>query len=88
MIQVFIEVGMTYWSQHNQLPAVLLYLWRLSQDGEGLIPPLSGLILPVTILTGISMPIKRAGEAHPYDEKNICFLFTVLFRLFAFLLLC
>ena len=30
MIQVFIEVRITYLSQHNQLPAVLLYLWRLS----------------------------------------------------------
>jgi len=26
MIQVFIEVGMTYWSQGNQLAAVHLYL--------------------------------------------------------------
>jgi len=30
MIQVFIEAGMTYSSQHNQLTAVLLCLWRLS----------------------------------------------------------
>jgi len=30
MIQVFIEVRITYLSQHNQLPAVLLCLWRLS----------------------------------------------------------
>jgi len=30
MIQVFIEAGMTYSSQHYQLTAVLLCLWRLS----------------------------------------------------------
>ena len=30
MIQVFMEVRITYLSQHNQLPAVLLCLWRLS----------------------------------------------------------
>jgi len=30
MIQVFIEVRITYLSQHNQLPAVLLCLWHLS----------------------------------------------------------
>jgi len=30
MIQVFIEVRITYLSQHNQLLAVLLCLWRLS----------------------------------------------------------
>ena len=30
MIQVFIEVRIKYLSQHHQLPAVLLCLWRLS----------------------------------------------------------
>ena len=30
MIEVFIEVRITYLSQHNQLPAVLLWLLRLS----------------------------------------------------------
>jgi len=30
MIQVFIEVRITCLSQHNQLPEVLLWLWRLS----------------------------------------------------------
>jgi len=30
MIQVFIEIRITYLSQHNQLPAMLLCLWCLS----------------------------------------------------------
>jgi len=29
-IEIFIEVRITYLSQHNQLPSVLLWLWRLS----------------------------------------------------------
>jgi len=53
MIQVFIEVRITYLSQHNQLPAVLLCLWRLShllpsvKDKVSLDAPLRGLDAPL-----------------------------------------
>jgi len=36
----------------------------------------------------LEMLLKGAGETPLYDEQNICFLFTVLLRSFAFLLLC
>jgi len=75
MIQVFIEVRITYSSQHNQLPAVLLCLWRLShllpsvKDKVSLSQPLSGYPLLGWVVLD-SFQKKRVLDNKNRKQKN------------------